>query len=569
MPDKINKININGTSYDIQDNVSGYTSNTGTVTSINISNASNGGLTISGGPILTSGTINIGHSNILGAAQSSQAVYPIQIDKNGHISAYGSAVTIPEAPLIGTTSNITPTQVYNALVAGRDVSISYYFNDDHGEYSSPTITFNSFNIIDEPSTELYGISPVINMDVPGTFFLKLVGLISDDTWSSSVFQTLDGPDDVYEIVTLSNISQDLSTATADKDSAQIAYAAMAGKIPILYISGNNLSLIAQCTSIYTLSNQVYVEFSYLNQGSALQMPAYVHVVISGRNATITYNNGFLTAITSSDVISALGYTPYDSTNPSGYVTASGAASAAPVQSVNSQTGVVTLSASDVGALPSNTVIPTKTSDLTNDSGFITTETDPTVPSWAKASTKPSYTASEVGALPDTTVIPSKTSDLTNDSGFITGMTILSYGNSTWQDFLSAYNSNQVIYCRASSNSNPASGSQTRLAFMAYVSNATSPTNVEFQYYRSMSSHSDTQQGDEVYVYKLTSAGAWTVTVRKASPNIVAGTGLSRSYSNDTVTLSLDGTIPTKTSDLTNDSGYLTLSTLPIWDGSVT
>lgn len=46
-----------------------------------------------------------------------------------------------------------------------------------------------------------------------------------------------------------------------------------------------------------------------------------------------------------------------------------------------------------------------------------TETDPTVPAWAKASTKPTYTASEVGALPSTTTIPSKTSDLTNDSGF--------------------------------------------------------------------------------------------------------------------------------------------------------
>lgn len=69
-------------------------------------------------------------------------------------------------------------------------------------------------------------------------------------------------------------------------------------------------------------------------------------------------------------------------------------------------------------------IPTKVSDLTNDSGFITgyTETDPTVPAWAKAANKPSYTATEVGALPDDTVIPSKTSDLTNDSGFITGYT---------------------------------------------------------------------------------------------------------------------------------------------------
>ena len=35
-----------------------------------------------------------------------------------------------------------------------------------------------------------------------------------------------------------------------------------------------------------------------------------------------------------------------------------------------------------------------------------TETDPTVPEWAKAAAKPSYTASEVGALPNTTVIPS-------------------------------------------------------------------------------------------------------------------------------------------------------------------
>ena len=42
-------------------------------------------------------------------------------------------------------------------------------------------------------------------------------------------------------------------------------------------------------------------------------------------------------------------------------------------------------------------VPTKTSDLTNDSGYITTETDPTVSSWAKSPTKPTYTASEVGA----------------------------------------------------------------------------------------------------------------------------------------------------------------------------
>lgn len=60
-------------------------------------------------------------------------------------------------------------------------------------------------------------------------------------------------------------------------------------------------------------------------------------------------------------------------------------------------------------------------DDINNAGYLTsyTETDPTVPSWAKQATKPKYTASEVGALPDTTVIPSKTSQLTNDSGYLT------------------------------------------------------------------------------------------------------------------------------------------------------
>ena len=50
---------------------------------------------------------------------------------------------------------------------------------------------------------------------------------------------------------------------------------------------------------------------------------------------------------------------------------------------------------------------------------VTEETDPTVPSWAKEPTKPTYTAEEVGALPVGTKIPSKTSDLINDSGYLT------------------------------------------------------------------------------------------------------------------------------------------------------
>lgn len=40
-------------------------------------------------------------------------------------------------------------------------------------------------------------------------------------------------------------------------------------------------------------------------------------------------------------------------------------------------------------------------------------------SWAKQPTKPSYTAKEVGAMPEDAKIPTKTSELENDSGFLT------------------------------------------------------------------------------------------------------------------------------------------------------
>lgn len=54
----------------------------------------------------------------------------------------------------------------------------------------------------------------------------------------------------------------------------------------------------------------------------------------------------------------------------------------------------THSTADITDFPT---IPTKVSELQNDSGYISEETDPTVPAWAKADTKPTYTASEVGA----------------------------------------------------------------------------------------------------------------------------------------------------------------------------
>lgn len=143
---------------------------------------------------------------------------------------------------------------------------------------------------------------------------------------------------------------------------------------------------------------------------------------------------------------------------------------------------------------------------------------------------------------------------------------MAYGESNaWAKFIAAYNAHCIVYCRASSNANPGTGSQTRKAFMAYVNNADSPTSVEFQYYRSVSSKSDSQQGDQVFVYTLTNSngGTWSVTSRNTFSKVVAGTNMTSSYSSGTLTLNAtQPTVPTKTSDLTNDSGFITSSDLP-------
>lgn len=261
---------------------------------------------------------------------------------------------------------------------------------------------------------------------------------------------------------------------------------------------------------------------------------------------------------------------YSASNPPPY----------PVTSVNGSTGAVTLS------------IPSKTSDLTNDSGYITSSS---VPSAATATPivdgtaavgtsvkyaredhvhpKATYTASEVGALPDSTAIPSKTSDLTNDSGFITGMYIGSYGTSTYAEVLAAYQANKVVYCRASSNADPSTGSQNRMAFLAYVNDATTPTNFEFQYYRSVSSHTDSQQGDQVYIYKLDSSTGWSVTTREAYTKISPSTGLSKSYSSGTLTISVSNPLPSVTASdngkvLMVSNGAWAASSLPLYNGGV-
>lgn len=93
----------------------------------------------------------------------------------------------------------------------------------------------------------------------------------------------------------------------------------------------------------------------LNAGGQLTLLAQIPTVPTNISA-FTNDSGYITGITNSDIVAALGYTPYDSSNPNGYTSNGGTVTS--VNNVSPVSGNVTIS------------IPTDTSDLTNGAGFI-------------------------------------------------------------------------------------------------------------------------------------------------------------------------------------------------------
>jgi hypothetical protein len=89
-----------------------------------------------------------------------------------------------------------------------------------------------------------------------------------------------------------------------------------------------------------------------------------------------------------------------------------------VDSVNGQTGDVVLTASDVGALPSSTTIPTKTSDLTNDSGYITNSALTGYATETFVTSQGYITSSAITNMQTTTNLVTSVSSSSTDSQYI-------------------------------------------------------------------------------------------------------------------------------------------------------
>ena len=218
----------------------------------------------------------------------------------------------------------------------------------------------------------------------------------------------------------------------------------------------------------------------------------------------------------------------------------------PVKSVNAKTGEVVLTASDVNALPDTTVIPTKTSDLTNDSGFLTSAPVSSVNGKTGAVV---LNASDVKALPNTTTY---VSTVDGSSGAVTTNAV----KTTAQSLSDAQKTQARTNIGAGTSS--FSGNYGDLSNKPTIPSKTSDLTNDSGFINASGAPVQSVDGDTGTVTtNAVKVVAQTLTEAQkgiARTNIGAGTS---SFSGDYGDLSNKPTIPTKTSDLTNDSGFLT------------
>ena len=367
--DYLDKVTLNGTTYDIKDTVSGYTSNIGTVTGVKIN-------TTTKSPDV-SGTVDL-----------------------------GTVVTSETDPTVPAWAKASSKPTYTASEVGA-VPTSRTVN---GKALSSNITLSASDV--------------------GALYWLIYG-------TQVIFD-------------------------------EVAEAISGGTNVLVLYEGDTTSLTLPLYEYELTENTLYLKFTNAEVASALGQPNIDGITIeystsngwSYNEATVdatvvnTYSSTGTQAISGTGVAAALG--TLDSsisattgqaisaiTITDGKITGSSKVSVGDANQnafSNVKVGSTTISAdttTDTLELAASGLV-TLTPDATNDKVTISasyTETDPTVPSWAKASTKPTYTASEVGAVPTSRKVNGKalSADISlsaSDVGALPDSTVIPQGTVT-------------------------------------------------------------------------------------------------------------------------------------------
>jgi hypothetical protein len=184
------------------------------------------------------------------------------------------------------------------------------------------------------------------------------------------------------------------------------------------------------TGVISLTNtDVQVALGFTPYNSSNPAGYVTASQIAAASPVISFNTRVgAIALTSGDVTSALTFTPYNATNPANYITLAQSIAGAAVKSFNARTGIISLTLNDVTAALAFTPY-----NATNPAGYITAAQVPAggaVISVAGRIGAITLTASDISGLATVAssgsftnlinrpLIPSATSQLTNDAMFI-------------------------------------------------------------------------------------------------------------------------------------------------------
>ena len=294
-----------------------------------------------------------------------------------------------------------------------------------------------------------------------------------------------------------------------------------------------------------------------------------------QNGTITLGSNTITPLTS--------FTETDPTVPSwakastkptytasevGAISTSHAANGITTAKINAWDAKSDFSGSynDLTDKPTIPTVPTNISAFTNDSGYLTsyTETDPTVPSWAKASSKPSYGLTEISGTDDLRAIEA----LTGTSGLLKKTAANTWTLDT-NTYLTSYTDEKVKQTPLNGENSikgllfSSSVGRTETTNTIYTSNKLQWNDNSCSLY--IYNADGTKQGWLQYNTLSLSNSSTAYSGRL----IIADVTASRVYTlpDKTGTVALTSDIPSVYSS-TNTGGYLTMATLPIYDGTV-
>lgn len=273
------------TSNDIT-NWNSKTSNTGTVTKVTAGTGLSIGST-AGGNFTTSGTIN--HTNSV-TAQTTQAVYPIKIDAQGHISGYGTAVTSMPASDVSSWAKASTKPSYTfSEIGSTPTTISGYGITD--AYTKTQVDGLVAGVLHYKGTK----ASVANLPTTGNTTGDVWHITADGSeyaWDGSIWQELGTAVDLSGYALKSELPTDTNTwrTIQVNDSDILGSGITTGKLNLK--AGNAITLSESSGTVTFNHSDTSSQASSSNSGrtyiQSITLDTYGHVTgISTATETVT------------------------------------------------------------------------------------------------------------------------------------------------------------------------------------------------------------------------------------------------------------------------------------------